>query len=215
MTEPLAEPPEMFDLYDEQGSPLGMARARDEVHRGGDWHRSANIWVFTSDRKLLFQRRAPDKDTWPGKLDASVGGHYRAGEGAEGIAREASEELGITVDPAELIPLGVRKVVSIEPRIVDRELQDVFLLRRDLPLDAYVMDAAEIDALVLLDADDAAALHAGSSGAVRGPFLARGSTIAEERTFTANDLIPERGPYLAVVAGAVDDVLAGRPPRRL
>ena len=82
---------EYFDLYDADGRPLGRAKARDDVHRDGDWHRSSHVWIFTSDGRLLFQRRAPDKDTWPGRLDASIGGHYRSGEaGPSGVVREAA-----------------------------------------------------------------------------------------------------------------------------
>src|ERR671932_1739698 len=121
----MSEAPELFGLYDAAGHALGRAKARDEVHRDGDWHRSAHIWIYTSEERLLFQRRAPGKDTWPGRLDASVGGHYRAGEGLPGVVREAREELGLALDPVELVPLGVRRVVSLEPGVSDREIQDI------------------------------------------------------------------------------------------
>jgi isopentenyldiphosphate isomerase len=207
--------PELFDLYDESGQPLGRSKARDLVHRDGDWHRSAHIWVFTGDGKLLFQRRAADKDTWPGRLDASIGGHYRAGEDLAGVAREAYEELGITITLEELVSIGLRSVVSLEPGIVDRELQDIYLLRRDLPLTAYVPDPVEVDGLALLDAVGAAALHAGTRAELEGEFLPRGSARTVVRRFTGADLIPERGAYIQAVAAAVADLLAGRSPRPL
>ena len=207
---------EYFDLYDEQGHALGRAKRREEVHRDGDWHRSAHIWIYTGDGCLLFQRRALDKDTWPGCLDASVGGHYRAGEtGASGVAREIDEELGIAADPSELVPVGVRRVESLEPGIVDRELQDIYLLRRDLPLTAYHPDPVEIDGLALLDAADAACLHEGAITCLDATFLVRGATTAEHRAVTAADLIPNRGPYIAAIARAVADLLAGRTPSSL
>lgn len=209
----MTDAPEYFDLVDSEGRPLGRAKPRDDVHRDGDWHRSAHIWVFSSDGRLLFQRRAPDKDTWPGTLDASVGGHYRAGEGAEeAIVREAREELGIDVVPAELMLLGVRRVESLEPGIIDRELQDVYLLRRDLPLTAYTPDPIEIDGLALLDAHAAARLHAGMLASADAEVLLPGATSPETRAATPGDLIPGRGPYLAALARAVDDALAGRTP---
>ncbi len=206
---------ELFDLYDESGRALGRSKARELVHRDGDWHRSANIWIFRGDGTLLFQRRAADKDTWPGRLDASIGGHYRAGEGLAGVAREAYEELGITISLEELVPIGLRTVVSLEPGIVDRELQDIYLLRRNLPLTAYVPDPMELDGLALLDAAAAAALHAGTLAELDGEFLPRGSATTTIRRFTADDLIPERGPYMGAVAAAVAEILAGRPPRPL
>ena len=209
----MTDTPEHFDLYDAEGRPLGRTKPRDDVHRDGDWHRSAHVWIFTSDGRLLFQRRAPDKDTWPGRLDASIGGHYRAGEDpTAGIVREAREELGIEVAPADLTLLGLRRVESLEPGIIDREIQDIYLLRRDLPLTAYIPDPVEIDGLALLDAHDAVRLHAGSIASVAAAALPRGADAPEQRTITATDLIPDRGAYLAAIASGVDDVLAGRQP---
>ncbi len=222
----MAEIRELFDLYDPTGRPLGRTKPRAAVHRDGDWHRSAHIWIFTSDRRLLFQRRAVDKDTWPGRLDASVGGHYHAGEGAEeGILREAREELGLEFTTDELIPLGVRRMESREPGIDDRELQDVYLLRRDLPLTAYRPDPVELDALVLLDAADAAWLHAEEvepeaelddiPSAEAESLPVRPDAAVRPIVVTPRDLIPGRGAYVTAIARAVVDALAGRPPRQL
>lgn len=207
---------EYFDLYDQHGHALGRSKRREEVHRDGDWHRSAHIWIYTGDGLLLFQRRALDKDTWPGYLDASVGGHYRAGEsGAIGVACELDEELGIAVEPSELVKMGVRRVESLEPGIMDRELQDIYLVRRDLPPTAYRPDPVEIDGLVLLDAADAARLHEGALTCMDGAFLVRGAAEIERRAITAADLIPNRGPYIAAIARAVAELLAGRAPAPL
>jgi len=266
-----ADEPELFDLYDAEGRPLGRTKPRADVHRDGDWHRSAHVWIFTGDGqsepreprgpreprdgsrygqgdgpgggRLLFQRRALDKDTWAGRLDASVGGHYRAGEGTESVPREIREELGLIIAPEELIPLGVRRVESVESvppspgvesvesvppsHIVDRELQDVYLLRRDLPLTAYRPDPVELDALALLDVGGAVRLHAaapdpaddagahGDAVSLPADLLPVGATSVQAYTFTPRDVIPGREPYIAAVARAVGDLLAGRPPGRL
>lgn len=205
--------PEYFDLYDTNGHPLGRAKPRDAVHRDGDWHRSAHIWIFTSDGRLLFQRRAAHKDTWPGRLDASIGGHYRAGEeGAASVVREAWEELGLRVERDELILLGERRIESREPGVIDREIQDIFLLRRDVPLTAYQPQDDEIAALTLLDARAAARLHSGEIATLGADVLSRGAAMPRRFYLTADDLIPHRGPYIAAVARGVKDVLAGRPP---
>ncbi len=206
-----APSPELFDLYDADGRPLGVAKPRDEAHRDGDWHRTAHVWIYTAAGALVFQRRAPDKDTWPGRLDASVGGHYRAGEDPEdGVRREVREELGFTPDPAHLTLVARRRVESLEPGIADRELQDILLLRRDLPLTAYRPDPVELAALALLDARDAARLHVGELQRIEAQWLPIGAARPHAHEVTAADLIPDRGPYLAVVAHAVAEALAGR-----
>ena len=73
------------------------------------------------------QRRGAAKDTWPNRLDATVGGHYRAGESRTGTLREIEEEIGIAAVEAELVFAGIRVHANEgELGIIDRELQDVF-----------------------------------------------------------------------------------------
>src|SRR5918992_5130264 len=121
------DPRELFDVVRADGLPLGIRKARAEVHRDGDWHRSVHVWVAGRDDGgpfLLCQRRGLGKDTWPGKLDATVGGHLRAGEDLDEALREVEEEIGVAVGRADLRPLGERLCASeAEPGILDRELQ--------------------------------------------------------------------------------------------
>lgn len=56
---------ERFDILTENGSPKGFSKPRSQVHRDGDWHRSTHIWVLASDRRVLVQKRAVGKDTFP------------------------------------------------------------------------------------------------------------------------------------------------------
>jgi hypothetical protein len=106
-------------------------------------------------------------------------------------------------------------MVSLEPGVIDREIQDIYLLRRDLPLTAYHPDPDEIDGLALLDAGEAARLHAGTIEQATAEALPRGAAATQTRTITPADLIPGRGDYLAALARAVADVLAGRAPQSL
>src|SRR6185312_16932533 len=113
------DPGELFDLYDRDGAPLGLRKARAEVHRDGDWHRSVHIWVVLREGPglpdaprapcLLFQRRSLEKDTWPGALDVAVTGHLRAGEAILDGLREAREEIGLELGPSDVIRLGLRR----------------------------------------------------------------------------------------------------------
>ena len=104
MSDPLAaqDPGELFDVVTADGQPTGRVKTRAEVHRDGDWHRAVHVWVTGIDEHgpfLLFQRRSLLKDTQPGKLDATVGGHYRAGETLAETLREVEEEIGIAPVP--------------------------------------------------------------------------------------------------------------------
>lgn len=76
---------------------------RKKIHQEGLLHREIHIWFITPDRKIVFQHRAKDKDTYPDKLDATVGGHVDPGMGYEETAfKECKEETGIDLDPQKL-----------------------------------------------------------------------------------------------------------------
>ena len=117
----------MFDIFDESGVPCGTA-SRDAVHRRGLWHRAANVFLFSTDGRLLLQRRQLTKDVCPGAWDLSVAEHLRPGESfAAGAVRGLREELGVSV--TDLEPLGgvTRARLDIESLgIRDYEFQQSF-----------------------------------------------------------------------------------------
>lgn len=59
---------ELFDILHEDGTPKGISKARSAVHRDGDWHRSTHIWVLSVEGRVLIQKRAVGKDTFPVRL---------------------------------------------------------------------------------------------------------------------------------------------------
>jgi len=82
---------------------------RAEIHAGQLPHRSANVLLFDSRGRVVFQRRSPAKAPWADAWELAVSGHvdeeeYHAGPDDELEAvyervalREAREELGIDV----------------------------------------------------------------------------------------------------------------------
>ncbi|HVL25125.1 MAG TPA: NUDIX domain-containing protein, partial [Thermomicrobiales bacterium] len=130
MPTPLAQDPdELFDVVTADGTPTGITKRRADVHRDGDWHRAIHVWVYGIDDEermpfLLLNQRGKHKDTWPGVLDATVGGHLAAGETVEEAFREIEEEIGIAADPARIRFAGTRPRSSESmPGIIDREIQ--------------------------------------------------------------------------------------------
>lgn len=122
---------ERFEIFDDAGRLLGLA-PREEVHRRGLWHRSADVWVFDADGRLLLQRRSGNKDLFPGCWDYSVGEHLRPEESYRaGAQRGLREELGIV--GGELTTRGgLRRVCTRVPerQVDDRELARSFVLLR-------------------------------------------------------------------------------------
>ena len=205
--------PEQFDIYTRDGVHRGV-KDRAAVHRDGDWHRSVHVWIVRpTERALLIQQRAPDKDTWPGYYDASVGGHLSARESYEDAYREVEEELGVTIDPDTFVPLGV---VAVELRppdqrgITDREFCVVALALDDRPLDAYPFDRTELTAIASLPIAGLRALIGGANATVRR-FDGHATTAA---TVTPDALIPQ--PYLPLLADRAEKLLTdlGDPAKR-
>lgn len=141
------DPDELFDVVNEDGSPTGLVKRRADVHRDGDWHRAIHVWIHgerDGEPFILFNLRSREKDTWPLRLDVTVGGHLAAGEDTSQAYREIHEEIGIEAAPERLQFLGRRKAIGQ----TERELQDVFLYRDDRRLDAYAPNPAELAGLV-------------------------------------------------------------------
>lgn len=196
---------ELLDVYAADGTTRLGTKARDAVHRDGDWHLAFHLWVVRRDGVLL-QRRARSKDSWPGRLDATAAGHLVAGERVADGLREVDEELGVRYAPGELVALGVHRVDDEPARgRRNREHQHVFAVRDERPLEAWTAwDRAELDGLVLVGHGDLATLAAGG-----GPVAARtwDGARARDGRVRARELVPtpylpEIAPRLAAVAAA-------------
>lgn len=207
------DPRELFDVVTFDGRPTGRVKARGDVHRDGDWHRALHVWVVGVDGGgpfLTFQRRSLAKDTWGGRLDATVGGHFRAGETLEQTLREIDEEIGASIPLAALTPLGLRLSVNEgEPGTVDHELQDVFLLRDDRPLTEFRPNPAELAALVRFPLDALLAFLAEDAATVAGMTCASGSSSVARLVATADDFIPQIDGYFYRVAISAMHALRG------
>jgi isopentenyldiphosphate isomerase len=212
--EPAQDPDEPFDIVTADGKLTGRVKPRAEVHRDGDWHRAIHVWVAGLDGQgaafLTFQRRSPHKDTWPARYDATVGGHYRAGETLAETMREIEEEIGIVPDPKELRPLGVRVCENeAQPGVIDREIQDVFLLRDDRPLEDFRPSPAELAALVRFPLKTLVPFLAGEGSQIDGESLAPAAMRVESITARVDDFIPTVDRYFLRIAIAAEHVLRG------
>jgi isopentenyldiphosphate isomerase len=214
--DPYTDPNELFDVYRSDGTPAGRVKRRADVHRDGDWHRSFHCWVTCrapgdGAPMLILQRRGLTKDTWPGRLDASVGGHFRAGETLADVVREVEEEIGRAVRLEDLLPLGHRVAVGeAADGTRDRELQDVFLWRTTLPLDAFRPQPVEVAALAAAPVPDLLRLFAGETERISVLILDDGGRVREGE-IGREDFIPVFDRYFYRVAALVDLALRGYP----
>ena len=137
---------ERIDVLTADGVPTGIVKPKPDVHRDGDWHRAAHVWIVASDGRVMLQRRALVKLTWPGLWDVSVAGHVSAGETpVEAAIRETREEIGLRITAEDLTHIAhLRFHCALRDGYVENEFHDVYLLRRDVELASLVLDPLEV-----------------------------------------------------------------------
>ena len=70
-------------IVDENGQTTGETVTRSQAHAEGIRHRTAHIWVVRENgdkTEVLLQKRAMNKDSFPGRYDTSSAGHIQAEE---------------------------------------------------------------------------------------------------------------------------------------
>jgi isopentenyldiphosphate isomerase len=207
---------ERFDLYDAQGNPLGVSKPRGEVHRDGDWHRSLHLWVWgiESDAPfVIFQRRSMTKDTWPGVLDVSVGGHFRSGESLVETLREAEEEIGLRVDESEVTRIGRRFHDWRSDTFHDAEISEVYTLRSDLALECYSLHPEEVDGLARIEIEPALALFSGQVKQVPGLEWFRRQGTCLRQAFELVDFVDISDDYAIRTLEAIQTLASGGTPQ--
>ena len=144
---------ELIDILTPQGKPTGKTALKSDAHKNGWFHATVHIWLFTSDKKILLQKRAITKKVFPGLWDISVAGHIGAGEKIlESAQREVFEEIGLALQEKDLIKIGTRiHQVSHANGIKDNEFHHVFIAELKTPIEKLIIQTAEVDAIKLFD----------------------------------------------------------------
>ena len=139
---------ENLDVLDNQGNKTGEIKSRDEVHKKGLWHRTVHIWIINSNNDILMQLRSQEKKSNPNKWTTSASGHLSAGdESAEGAARELGEEIGLYVNPEELEYLFTIHEQFTNDNMINNEIVDVYMIRRDIEINDFCLQKEEVSAV--------------------------------------------------------------------
>lgn len=144
---------EFIDILTADGKTTGKTALKSEAHKNGWFHATVHIWLFTSDEKVLLQKRALTKKVFPGLWDISVAGHIAAGESILSAAkREVFEEIGLELDEKDLLKIGTR-IHQVEHKngIIDNEHHHVFIAELKVPVDELKIQKEEVDAIKLFD----------------------------------------------------------------
>ena len=138
---------EYVDILDElTGEKTGEIITKKEAHRNGKWHSAIHIWIFSSDmKKILLQKRCPNKDLFPNMWDISVGGHISSGEEPLVSAkRELSEELGLNPDNYNFEFVNVIKEKFVDGDIVSNEFITIYKIISDIDINDLVLQKEEV-----------------------------------------------------------------------
>lgn len=146
---------ELIDILTPEGKPTGKIALKSEAHKNGWFHATVHIWLFTSDEKILLQKRASTKKVFPGLWDISVAGHIAAGEEVlTSVKREVFEEIGLKLEEKDLIKIGTRiHTVSHANGILDNEHHHVFIAELKAPISSLRIEEEEVDDIKLFDLD--------------------------------------------------------------
>jgi isopentenyldiphosphate isomerase len=86
---------ELLDIVNDEDIVTDQ-QMRSVVHQLGLQHRGVHVFLFTTDGKMLVQKRSADRAASPSALDCSVSEHIKAGEGyLEAARRGMKEEMGV------------------------------------------------------------------------------------------------------------------------
>lgn len=141
---------EYFDVLDENGNKTGKIKLRSEVHRDGDWHKAAHIWIINNNGDILLQRRCATKDSNPNMLAVSCAGHLSAGDNSlEGALRELKEELDLEINPEDLLFIKTLKRSSkYTETFLNNEFDDLYIVRTDKKIGDMKFQEEEISEIM-------------------------------------------------------------------
>lgn len=143
---------EHLDVTDESGNLTGIKKPHFDVHRSGEWHRTAHVWIINSKKEFLLQKRSKKKMNFPDLWDISAAGHVSAGSNTiETAIKETEEELGIKIAPEDLTHIfSINERATFTARgetFFDNGIQDIFLVIRDLDPERLNLKKDEVESV--------------------------------------------------------------------
>ncbi|MCX2681521.1 NUDIX domain-containing protein [Galbibacter sp. EGI 63066] len=146
---------ELVDILDSEGNPTGKVLLKSEAHKKGLFHPTVHIWIYTEDGKILIQKRAANKKTYPNRWDVSVAGHITAGEHPLSSAiREIEEEIGLSINENELEKTGIYRSSRVHSKdLIDCEFHHIYIVELKVPIEQLKIQESELAAIKLVNVD--------------------------------------------------------------
>jgi len=151
---------EILDIVNDQDEVVGQAD-RDEVHRTGLLCRLVYVWFYTSDGKVILQKRSQTKKNDPSKLTTTASGHVSSGQSyLDAAVREAFEETGVSISEQDLVDLGVVRADYTQGAYVSNAMRGLFAYEFDGDIANLKIEDGDGAGFVTLSIDDLEAMLA-------------------------------------------------------
>ena len=139
---------ELLQVLTEDGKPTGRFEKREIVHGNKLFHNEVALWIIDKEnKKVLLQRRNPNKKQNPNKL-AICAGHVVGNETVdEALEKEAKEELGIDIKN-----YNVKKIITIK-RTVPRNhcFSHHYYICKTIPIETFTIQKEELSEVLYMD----------------------------------------------------------------
>ena len=147
---------EFIDILNDTGEVSGKTCLKSEAHKKGLLHASVHIWMYDSNKNVLIQQRAIDKDVFPNLWDISVAGHISAGEHPLNAAvREIAEEIGLHIHETRLQFIGTwKKKVEHSTTLIDNELHHIYMCEIDIDISTLKIQKEEVASIKTISITD-------------------------------------------------------------
>jgi isopentenyl-diphosphate delta-isomerase len=155
---------DLVELVDRDGRSVGVVDKLDAHQPPGRLHRAISVFLFDAEGGIVVQRRAADKYHSAGLWSNTCCGHPRPGETPEAAARRRlADELGLVLDPGELVAGGTLTYEVADPvsGLVECEYNHLFVGRFAMTMRPNTAEVAEVSSIPLHDLTGPSAEMAG------------------------------------------------------
>ena len=146
--EKVADKEELLKVLDDNGKYTEKLEKRSIVHKDKLFHNEVALWIIDKEnKKVLLQRRSPNKKQNPNKL-ALCAGHVVGEESIdEALRKEAQEEIGINIDYYDVKNLTTIK--RTEPQ--NHCFSHHFYILEKIPLENFTIQKEELSEVLYMD----------------------------------------------------------------
>ena len=161
---------EIIDLVDTTNKVIGQV-GKKESHKLAKWHRTVSFILVDSKQKLVyFQDKAKPSELNSQDFFVKLnGGHLLSGETPEQGARELEEELGIKVNPKNIVPIGINQTaVDFSEEYKIREFMYYFIVDIKDVLNKVKFQDGEVSSVIYFNPEQALKLVLGEITEITG-----------------------------------------------